>query len=172
MTANDAAQAVPLTATAAPVPAGPPGLPAEHDIRALRLALVCYGGVSLAIYMHGITKELEKLTRASAQLVADPGQNPFRPEQLEHAYFDGLKRKAAQDGYRTRVVVDIISGTSAGGINGVCLAKSLALDAPQDGLRDLWLTKGAILKLLASRPLLPPLAGNRMLKWIDTAFSA
>ena len=75
--------------------------------------------------MHGITKELEKLTRASAQLVADPEQNPFRPDQSEHAYFDALKRKAAQDGYRTRVVVDIISGTSAGGINGVCLAKSL-----------------------------------------------
>ena len=171
MTANDAAQAIPLTAPEAPVPAGPPGLPAEHDIRELRLALVCYGGVSLAIYMHGITKELEKLTRASAQLVADADHNPFRPDQSEHAYFDALKRKAAQDGYRTRVVVDIISGTSAGGINGVCLAKSLALDAPQDGLRDLWLSKGAILKLVASWPLLPPLAGNRMLKWINEAFS-
>ena len=159
MTANDAAQAVPLTATAAPVAAGRPGLPAEHDIRELRLALVCYGGVSLAIYMHGITKELEKLTRASAQLVADPEQNPFRPDQSEHAYFDALKRKAAQDGYRTRVVVDIISGTSAGGINGVCLAKSLALDAPQDGLRDLWLSKGAILKL--RRELAAPAAARR-----------
>src|SRR3954468_18466304 len=109
--------AVPVTT--APAPAGPPDLPVEHDIRELRLALVCYGGVSLAIYMHGITKELEKLTRASAHLVADPEQNPFRPDQSEHAYFDALKRKAAQDGYRTRVVVDIISGTSAGGINGV-----------------------------------------------------
>ena len=31
----------------------------------LRLALVCYGGVSLAVYMHGITKELWRLVRAS-----------------------------------------------------------------------------------------------------------
>ena len=62
-------------------------------------------------------------------------------------------------------------GTSAGGINGVCLAKALALDAPQDGLRDLWLTKGAILKLLSLVPKLPPLAGNRMLKWLGGAFS-
>src|SRR3546814_12249095 len=31
----------------------------------LRLALVCYGGISLAIYMHGITKEIWRLTRAS-----------------------------------------------------------------------------------------------------------
>jgi patatin-related protein len=149
----------------------PPDLPSDHDVRELRLALVCYGGVSLAIYMHGITKELEKLTRASARLADSPDENPFPPDKSEHAYFNALKRKAKHDGYRTRVVVDIISGTSAGGINGVCLAKSIALDAPQDGLRDLWLTKGAILKLLSSWPLLPPLAGNRMLKWLGGAFS-
>src|SRR3954452_23469419 len=121
--------------------------------------------------MHGITKELEKLTRASARLADDPGENPFPPDPSEHAYFNARKRRSEPDGYRPRVAIDIISGTSAGGINGVCLAKSLALDAPQDGLRDLWLTKGAILKLVASWPLLPPLAGNRMLKWINEAFS-
>jgi hypothetical protein len=31
----------------------------------LRLALVCYGGISLAVYMHGITKEVWRLARAS-----------------------------------------------------------------------------------------------------------
>ena len=31
----------------------------------LRLALVCYGGISLAVYMHGITKEIWRLVRAS-----------------------------------------------------------------------------------------------------------
>ena len=31
----------------------------------LRFALVCYGGVSLAVYMHGVTKEILKLVRAS-----------------------------------------------------------------------------------------------------------
>ena len=31
----------------------------------LRIALVCYGGISLAVYMHGVTKELWKLARAS-----------------------------------------------------------------------------------------------------------
>ena len=31
----------------------------------LRLALVCYGGISLAIYLHGVTKEILKLARAS-----------------------------------------------------------------------------------------------------------
>jgi patatin-related protein len=149
--------------------ARPPALPDDGDVRELRLALVCYGGVSLAIYMHGITKELEKLARASTAFAAG-GENPFEPEQTEHAYFNALRRRAAADGYRTRVVIDIIAGTSAGGINGVCLAKALALDAPQDGLRDLWLTKGAILKLLSRMPKLPPLAGNRMLAWLGTAF--
>jgi patatin-related protein len=152
------------------VHSSPPDLPSDHDVRELRLALVCYGGVSLAIYMHGITKELEKLTRASVRLIESPDNNPFPPDKSEHAYFNALERKAKHDGFRTRVVVDIISGTSAGGINGVCLAKAIALDAPQDGLRKLWLTKGAILKLLASWPLLPPLAGNRMLNWLGTAF--
>jgi hypothetical protein len=51
-----------------------------------RLALVCYGGVSLAIYMHGITKELEKLTRASAQLIKTPAANPYPQDKSEHAY--------------------------------------------------------------------------------------
>ena len=36
--------------------------------RELRLAVVCYGGVSLAIYMHGVTKEIHKLVLASAAL--------------------------------------------------------------------------------------------------------
>jgi predicted acylesterase/phospholipase RssA len=159
-------------ATISPEPAltaQPPALPPTSDVRELRLALVCYGGVSLAIYMHGITKELEKIARASTAFVAGD-DNPFDPGQTEYAYFNALRRKAAADGFRTRVVVDIIAGTSAGGINGVCLAKAVALDAPQDGLRDLWLTKGAILKLLARVPKLPPLAGNRMLKWLGGAF--
>ena len=31
----------------------------------LRLALVCYVGISLAVYMHGITKEIWRLVCAS-----------------------------------------------------------------------------------------------------------
>ena len=39
----------------------------------LRLALVCYGGVSLAIYMHGITKEVP----------TDSSSLPQKPEELD-----------------------------------------------------------------------------------------
>ncbi len=34
-------------------------------MKQLRLGLVCYGGISLAIYIHGVTKELYELVRAS-----------------------------------------------------------------------------------------------------------
>ena len=38
---------------------------AETRDKELRLALVCYGGISLAVYMHGITKEIWRLATAS-----------------------------------------------------------------------------------------------------------
>ncbi|MBT6036857.1 MAG: DUF3376 domain-containing protein, partial [Kordiimonadaceae bacterium] len=38
----------------------------------LRLALVCFGGVSLAIYMHGVSKEILKLARASKAIHVSP----------------------------------------------------------------------------------------------------
>jgi hypothetical protein len=40
----------------------------NHDVRELRLALVLPGGVSLAIYMFGVTRELHRLVNASALL--------------------------------------------------------------------------------------------------------
>ena len=48
----------------------------------LRLALVCYGGVYLAVYMHGVTKELHKLVVAARRLedVADVDANTAFPD--------------------------------------------------------------------------------------------
>src|SRR5437879_6109238 len=113
-------------------PAKPPGM------REIRLGLVCYGGVSLAIYMHGVTKEIHKLLLASAAF--DERTNPFPPQQTEHVYWELLHRMhrgeiGLSEGVQTRVVVDIISGTSAGGINGICLAKAVALNRSQDALK-------------------------------------
>ena len=48
------------------------------------------------------------------------------------------------------MVVDVIAGTSAGGINGICLAKALAHDLSLDGFRDLWFDRGDIDGLLAA----------------------
>jgi patatin-related protein len=110
----------------------------------LRLALVLYGGLSLAIYMHGITKELHKLVAASRALDDSDGKNPFPPATTEHVYWDALDHLRKETGVRTGVVVDIVSGTSAGGINGIYLAKALAENVLQDELRNLWIEKGDI----------------------------
>src|SRR5438477_3366516 len=85
----------------------------------LRIALVCFGGVSLAVYMHGISKEILKLVRASSALhaIADRtarAQAGFfdrferaEPEyDTEQIYFE-LLREIGRD-VELRVVVDII----------------------------------------------------------------
>ena len=106
----------------------------------LRLALVCYGGVSLAIYMHGVTKELHKLVRAAASSTTwkvSTGTNPFTADETESAYFEALRSIAkSEGGRRLSVSIDVIAGASAGGINGVVLAKAIARDAQQEKLRS------------------------------------
>jgi patatin-related protein len=122
-------------------------------VKEVRIALVCYGGVSLAIYMHGVTRELHRLITASNRL--DEDGNPFEAGSAEHVYWKLLRDLAARDGVRTRVVVDVISGTSAGGINGVFLAKAVAHDLSQESLRDLWFAEADVSKLLAGPRFLP-----------------
>jgi patatin-related protein len=124
----------------------------------LRLALVCYGGVSLAVYMHGVTKELHKLARASRAFdaVDDTGAaNPFTSDKeadTEATYFEAL-RSLAEGGRWLSVNIDIIAGTSAGGINGVVLAKALARDTDQRKLKQLWIDEGDLKKLLRAWPI-------------------
>ena len=133
------------------------------SVREIRIALVCYGGVSLAIYMHGVTRELHGLVTASSRF--DEEQNPFEPSCSEHVYWELLHELAATDEVRTRVVVDVISGTSAGGINGVFLAKAIAHDLSQQSLRDLWFEEADITKLVAGPRLLNPLGVKGKLAW-------
>ena len=133
------------------------------SVREVRIALVCYGGVSLAIYMHGVTRELHRLVVASSRF--DEESNPFEPLSTEHVYWELLHELAAKDEVQTRVVVDVISGTSAGGINGVFLAKALAHDLSQQSLRDLWFKEADVSKLLAGPRLLDPLGFKGKLAW-------
>jgi patatin-related protein len=115
-------------------------------MKELRLALVCYGGSSLAIYMHGVTKEVHRLVKGSA--LFDAGIQPGPTALSESVYFDVLAELAERQSVRTRVVVDVIAGTSAGGINGIYLAKSLTHNRSQDLLRDLWFKRGDMKQLL------------------------
>jgi patatin-related protein len=129
--------------------------PETPEVRELRLAVVLYGGVSLAIYMHGQTKELHRLVKASALEESGLGSTETPSETV---WRELLRAVAERDprGVRTRVVCDIVAGTSAGGINGIYLAKGIARNESQDALRDLWLTRGDIKQLLRGPRFLPP----------------
>jgi patatin-related protein len=120
-----------------------------RDLKELRLGLVCYGGVSLAIYMHGSTKEIQRAVRAS--VFEERGIASHDEAKSEQAYRDLLRSVAAERNVETRIVVDTIAGSSAGGINGIFLAKALAHNLGQDGLRDLWFVHGD-LEAVTRRP--------------------
>ena len=129
----------------------------------LRLALVCYGGVSLAVYMHGVSKEILKLTRASAdhQAGVEAGSRASNSDftDTETVYLDLLREIGRR--LDLHVVVDVIAGASAGGINGILLARALALDLAFDPLRDMWLDKADVSELLA-----PDRRASMWSKWI------
>ena len=143
----------------------------------VRFAVVMYGGVSLAIYINGVVQELFRLVRATAPEF----ELPDRPHgQL--AYFDtdslsGTERVYRELGQtlgangptelidvkdapiRTRFVVDILSGSSAGGINAIFLAKAIANQQDIAGLRDLWINEADIADLLNDRRSYQNIAG-------------
>jgi patatin-related protein len=113
--------------------------------------------VSLAIYMHGITKEIWKVARASQAQHdplgdGDPGDDVYR--QL-------LAEIEAEFGLKLRVFVDIIAGASAGGINGIFLGQAITTGQSLEPLTDLWLDAADVETLLDpdARPL------GRFTKW-------
>ena len=105
--------------------------PHEH-----RLAVVMNGGVSLAVWMGGLARELDNLRRASNGLPPGPvdDSDAGRAETRLHE----LWRHHAQDANK-RVVVDVLAGTSAGGLNGVLLSLAIANGVPLTSLRTLWM---------------------------------
>jgi patatin-related protein len=92
--------------------------------REIRLGLVVYGGVSLAIYINGVANELFRAHR---------GRGVYKL----------LKRLLDSE-----IVVDIISGTSAGGINGLLLAFALTNEREFGDSAALWREHGSLSRLL------------------------
>jgi len=113
----------------------------------LRIALICYGGVSLAVYMHGVTKELWKLARASREFLV--GSSAVAGS--EAVYLKLLQAIERDHALRLRVLPDIIAGASAGGINGIFLAQAIHSGQSLDPLTDLWLDRADIDILLDPR---------------------
>ncbi|WP_395310835.1 patatin-like protein [Mycobacterium sp. AMU20-3851] len=91
----------------------------------LRIAMTMNGGVSLAVYIGGVAHEFNRLTRSEpyADLLDAIGYSP--------------------------PVIDVITGTSAGGINAAALALAQAnVNSDFAALRDLWVDRGQISDLL------------------------
>jgi len=108
-----------------------PHNPAAEDARSsksreVRLGVVMYGGVSLAIYSYGVAQELFRAVR---------GRGVYK------------LIKALTD---SDIVVDVISGTSAGGINGILLAYALCNERDLSSVSALWRIHGDISQLLRS----------------------
>lgn len=149
--------------------------PAEFGYAAeVRFGVVMYGGVSLAIYINGVTNELYEMACATPlpgfKLVDEAAaglrsRDIYRrlswlvgSEALRAKYADAIERATdghdAWDGSNllgaepTRLVVDVIAGTSAGGINGIFLAKALANGEQFAPLRNMWINEGDIGLLL------------------------
>ncbi|MFT7839056.1 patatin-like protein [Saccharothrix sp. BKS2] len=91
----------------------------------IRFAVVLNGGVSLAVWMGGVVLELDRLTR---------GDGPY---------------STLLDMVGSTARADVITGTSAGGINGAALALSqVNASARLERLRDLWAEQGRMEQLL------------------------
>ena len=142
----------------------------------IRIASVMFGGVSLTIYMNGITQELLRAVRATASrptprlgdewTAEDWAQRRHAGQLLEdaelkstEAVYRVLGRSlfhgravgtplALTGSIRTRIVVDLLAGTSAGGINSVYLAKALVNNQNLDELKQMWMDEANIDTLL------------------------
>ncbi|MDP3844124.1 MAG: patatin-like protein [Oxalobacteraceae bacterium] len=141
----------------------------------LRLAIVFFGGVSLAVYQHGINREILNLVRASKFFHRNrldkgsdaPSFHSRYPDEPERSTGDVYLQclQAAGQHLALRVIVDVISGASAGGMNGIALARALAHDLSLAPLTDMWLAEADMLKLLA-----PEAKARLWNKWIFWPF--
>lgn len=133
--------------------------PQVDPVQEFRFAVVMYGGVSLAIYINGITQELLELVQSTAtdkdgfayiptEDLSASGKVYRKIGQLLGSKNTKLSDISSDTPISSRFVIDILSGTSAGGINAVFLAKALANDQEIEQLKKLWIEEGNLSKLI------------------------
>jgi patatin-related protein len=117
----------------------------------LRIALAMRGGVSLAVWMGGACSEIDALRRA-----VPTDLEPARPLETggavppTAAVYARLLEACGYSG----VVVDVVAGASAGGLNGVLMGCGVVHGMPLGSqVRDLWLELGDIGALVRGRAL-------------------
>jgi hypothetical protein len=92
--------------------------------------------------MNNLAQEMYKMLRAMPRKREEGSFGAYcieKPEGNEVVY------RALADSLRTRFVIDIDSGTSAGRINSVDLAKELVKNLSMRQLQDLWSNQCALL---------------------------
>ncbi len=119
-----------------PAPAGKPVTLLTQEIR---FAATMTGGVSLAVWMGGVARELDILVHASDDRIAQrrPGADP-----VQNAY------RKLLDLLDVTVCIDVLAGTSAGGINAALLGLVNAQRKDLSTLREIWLQAGSLSSLL------------------------
>ncbi|WP_413203647.1 patatin-like protein [Rhodospirillum sp. A1_3_36] len=118
----------------------------------IRIGLVLYGGVSLAVYMNGTVREVWELLRASRAKMDPTFAENAGLSTTAKEWISVLKEIEQETGCPPlRVVVDAIAGTSAGGINGVVLGKAILEGADITPLTTTWVTQ-ADLRVLKVKP--------------------
>jgi len=96
---------------------------AERPRQEVRLAVVLTGGVSLAVWMGGVAREINLLTQVSR--AQREGVQGTGTTDAENRLRDAYGRLLALLG--VDVSIDVLSGTSAGGINGAMLGYVVAV---------------------------------------------
>jgi patatin-related protein len=133
--------------------------PAEGIVEEIRFGAVLYGGVSLCIYINGVTQELLRLVQATGPQAADFSGTRGIYRKLAMlssgesakgaaARWEEVGKKLRNGALKRKFIVDALSGTSAGGINAVFLAKALVKGQSLDGTKDFWIDEGGIEKLI------------------------
>lgn len=112
------------------------GLQIDGETEEVRLAMAWNGGVSLAVWMGGVAVELDSARRAH---LAAGGSDP------ERTIYGALCRALNRI-----LVIDILSGASAGGINGALLGAVITHGRRLDAgyLRNRWIALGNFSDLL------------------------
>jgi predicted acylesterase/phospholipase RssA len=129
--------------------AGDRAIGVSDTTQEVRFAVAMSGGVSLAVWMGGVAREVNLLQQASNvrqhESAAGPGSAPGGTDWDARARDLYLRLLRCLD---LTVTVDVLAGTSAGGINAALLGLSSAAGADLAMLRDLWLTTGSMDLLL------------------------
>ena len=122
-----------------------PNSPIPETGQEVRFAVAMSGGVSLAVWMGGVAREMNLLQQAS-NLRRSPSPpasaGTGRDDQCRELY------RSLLDLLDVTITTDVLSGTSAGGINAALLGLASVTGLDLGGLRDLWLTTGSMDMLL------------------------